>query len=194
MAKKMANPKNRKGRSGAISSRGRVAMLPRKASGNKHNGPPGLTDDAIRDWQTKLDRSYKKVTDAQDEGRSANGVYRSMLKEAAKQGLDKQAYIDARALDREDHGHVQVRFANVGRYLRVRESNLATQLSLFQDIEMPEVDGTDEAAAVKGLKAGRSGLVNQDANPYRPGSEDFQAWSNNWSQGQKELAEETLRH
>jgi len=194
MAKKASAAKSRGGRSGAISSRGRVAMLPRKAKGNKHNGPPGLTDDAIRDWQGKLDRSYRKVTDAQDEVRSANGVYRSLLKEAGKQGFDKQAYIEARALDKEDHGHVQVRYANIGRYLRVRGSNLATQLSLFQDIDLPETDDDGEAAAVKGLKAGRSGLVNQDANPYRPGTEDHQAWDNNWRTGQSELAEETLRH
>ena len=184
-----AKAKKKTAKGGKIRSRGKVAELPASAlkarKGSKHNGPPGMTDDQIADWQGKLDRSYKKVTDAQDEVRTMNGVYRSMLKAAGKEGFDKQAYIEARTLDKEDHGHVQVRYANIGRYLKVRGSNLATQMDLFQ-IDLPEIE--DEAPAVRGLRAGRAGDDRAKSNPYKPGSEDFEAFDSNWLTGQKEIA------
>lgn len=189
-----ASAKSKKARTGKVPSRGRVATLPKSAlkakgggrKGNKHNGPPGMTDDQIRDWQGKLDRAYKKVTDAQDETRQMNGVYRNLLKAAGKEGFDKQAYIEARMLDKEDHGVVHIRFANIGRQLKVRGSNLATEIGLFQDLEPPTID--DEAPAVKGLRAGRSGFA-RTSNPYVAGSEEYQAYDASWLHGQTEIAE-----
>lgn len=172
-------------RAGGRGSRGTVATLPKKV-GKGHNGPPGMTDDQIRDWQGKLDRAFKKVGEAQEEVRQLNGVYRSLLKSAKKEGFDPTAYVEARNLDREDHGHVQVRYANVGRYLRVRGSNLAVQMSLFQDIDVPPA--TDEPPAVKGLAAGRRGDV-RTANPYKPGSEEWEEFDSSWLTGQREIAE-----
>lgn len=163
-----------------------MATLPKKV-GKGHNGPPGMTDDQIRDWQGKLDRAFKKVGEAQEEARQLNGVYRSLLKSAKKEGFDPTAYVEARDLDREDHGHVQVRYANVGRYLRVRGSNLAVQMSLFQDIDVPAAP--DEPPAVKGLAAGRRGDP-RTANPYKPGSEDWEVFDSNWLTAQKAIAEE----
>lgn len=189
-----ASAKSKKARTGKVPSRGRVATLPKSAlkakgkgkRGNKHNGPPGMTDDQIRDWQGKLDRAYKKVTEAQDEVRQANGVYRNLLKAAGKEGFAKQAYIEARSLDKEDHGSVHIRFADIGRQLKVRGSNLATELGLFQDLEPPVVD--DEAPAVKGLQAGRSGFA-RTSNPYVAGSEEYEAYDSNWLAGQTEIAQ-----
>lgn len=173
-------------RAGGRGSRGTVATLPKKV-GKGHNGPPGMTDDQIRDWQGKLDRAFKKVGEAQEEVKQANGVYRSLLKSAKKEGFDPTAYIEARNLDREDHGHVQVRYANIGRYLRVRGSNLATQMDLFQDIEPPAA--AEEPPAVKGLAAGRRGDDRTSSNPYKAGSEEWEEFDSNWLTGQREIAE-----
>lgn len=186
-AKKKAAAKKRGG-GGHIVSRGRVAVLPQKAKGNAHNGPPksGMSDDEKIAAIAKADRLHAAFQKAKKEADSANSTYRNYLKEVDKKGFDKKAYIAARELDKDDHGTVQVHFANVGEQLRLRESNLATSMSLFQDIELPEVD--DEAPAVKGLRAGRGGFA-RTSNPYPPGSEDYQSYDNNWVAGQTEIAE-----
>src|SRR5882724_5777720 len=89
--------------------KGKVADLPKQtkrlrkgAAGIGHNGAPaGISDDEIKAMQDKLDRQFTKFQKAQADAKTENSTYRDMLKDFGKKGLDKQAYIEARNLDKE---------------------------------------------------------------------------------------------
>ena len=182
-AKKSSGGRKKRGVSGnAVGSRGRTAK-------GANGAPKGMTPDEELSWINKLDRLWTSARKAQEEAKEVLGVYRSALKEAGKIGFNKDAYIDARDMDKEDHGTVQIRYADIGRQLRLRNSNLATEMELFQGIE-PSDTASDDPPAVRGLKAGRSGFA-RASNPFKPGSKDYVEYDENWSKGVAET--EALR-
>lgn len=194
-AKKKTAAKKKAAARGKVKSKEPLGTIPASAlkakKGNKHNGPPagGMSDEEKKSWQNKLSRARKDWDDKHEEAKSAKGVYDNVCKAAKKVGFAVDAWKDARELDKDDHGSVQQHYANVGDQLRVMNSNLATELNLFQDIDPRFAEGDDEAPAVKGLKCGRAGN-SIDENPYTPGTEDYEAFRGNWFKGNDERLEQ----
>lgn len=184
-----AKAKSAKARGGKVKGKA-IAKLPRqskaKANGKRagDNGGPGLTNDQEKAEMGRLDRLYADWQKDLKTAKQSMGEYRSAMKAAKKIGLDTEAYVDARDTDKLDHGAVITKAANVGRYLRVRGSNLV-ELGLFQNLEAPTID--TEPPATKGLKAGRGGF-SRTSNPYTPGSEEYATYDTNWLKGQTEIA------
>lgn len=165
-----------------------IATLPKAARGKKgHNSQmAGLSDAEVKVELGKLDRLYSNWEKDADVAKQTLGVYRSALKAAKKNGIDTDAYVGARDKNRADHGKVITQAANEGRYLRVMNSPLATQMMLFQNLEepAPAVD-----VALQGQMAGKGGEPESN-NPYVPGSDDFAIWDENHKLGVAQVKKE----
>jgi len=197
-----ASAKSKKARTGKVPSRGKVATLPKsalkaKGKGKKarralgDNGGPGLTDAQIKAELNRLNRLYSDWEKDRDVAKQSNGVYRSAIKAAKKIGIDTDAYIGARDKDRADHGKIIVQAANEGRYLRIMDSPLATQMDLFQNLNPEEAPPTLDVA-LQGQMAGKNAEPESN-NPYLPGTDDFQIWLENHKIGIGQAAD-SLRH
>lgn len=163
-----------------------IATLPKGARGKKgHNSRvAGLSDDDVKVHLGKLDRLYSNWEKDADVAKQTLGVYRSALKAAKKSGIDTDAYVGARDKNRADHGKVITQAANEGRYLRVMNSPLATQMMLFQNLEEP---GPAVDVALQGQMAGKAAEPS-DNNPYTPGSDDWAIWDENHKLGVAQAA------
>lgn len=173
-----ANPKNKAKAKGAKPKvkKGRRAIGDN--SGKFHAVPDETIVRAIDTLRTKK-RAMKKVQEELDQ---LKGVYRSARKKAKSDGLNLDAFDLIEALENQDQGTVLVNHADAGRYLRLTESPLATQMELFQNLEAPapKVD-----VALQGQQAGKEGAP-ADANPHTPGSDDFVIWHDNHKIGVKQ--------
>lgn len=190
-----ASAKSKKGTSkkgGKVKSKGTVATLPKQSRAGKpgvgHNSGAkgGMTDSEKKVEINRLNRLYADWQKELETAKQSKGVYDAARKAAKKKGLNIDAYTDARDMHKDDHGHVQQHFADVGDILRIMESPLATQLDMFQGIEVPERPD-DRPAGVRGLEAGRAGNDRQE-NPYPANSDEYTEYDNAWLEGQKEIA------
>ncbi len=90
-------------------------------------------------------------------------------------GIDVEAFKLARELHAQDHGVVVVTYAKTGEYLAAIKSELATQLELFQSIDIP--------LPANAALAGKHAFDNKEPrtnNPFQQGSEDYVTWDSNW--------------
>lgn len=170
---------------GAQASRGKVAKMAKAGSVGHNSQNAGLSDDEVRIEINRLNRLYADWEKANAEAKQVKGVYQSARKAAKKNGLNIDAYTQARDLDRQDHGRVLVDAADAGRYLRIMKSPLALQMDLFQNLEAPPptVD-----VALQGQQAGKNAEPASN-NPYTPGSDDFNIWAENHALGLKQVAD-----
>lgn len=171
-----------------------IATIPQATKGRK--GKRGIGDnsglhavpdeviernlDALKAKKKALD---KVVNDYKEDLDQARGVYRSARKLAKKEGVNLKAFDIMSDLESEDMGHVQVNYADVARYQKITDSPLL-QLEMFAGMLTPEpkVD-----VALQGQQAGKEG-VNRTSNPWKPGSDEFQCWDENWIVGQQQIA------
>ena len=191
-----AKKKTAKGK-GKVPSRGTVAVLPKRTKGKPgpgHNsGLHAVPDEVIgRHLDTlkaKKKALDKVVNDYKEDLDQARGVYRSARKLAKKEGVNLKAFDILSELESDDMGHVQVNYADVARYQKITDSPLL-QLEMFSGMLAPEpkVD-----VALQGQEAGKEG-VSPDANPHKPGSDEFQIWFENWQIGQGQIAERMRPH
>ena len=177
---------------GKVSSRGTVATLPKKGGkpGKGHNSDMhAVPDEVILRHINTMKTKMKTMDKVQEELDQARGVYRLARKLAKKEGVNLAAFDMVIRLEKQDHGAVLVDHADAGRYLRITESPLATQMDLFQNLQAPApvVD-----VALQGQKAGENGEPMTN-NPHTPGSDDYTIWHENWTLGQTKIAEE-MRH
>lgn len=177
--------------------KGNVVTLKTKPRGGKakagrrgHNSEnAGLSDAEAKIELTKLDRLYADWEKDNEVASQSKGVYRSALKAAKKNGIDTDAYVGAREKNRADHGKVITQAANEGRYLRIMNSPLATQMNLFQNLETP-APAVD--VALQGQMAGKNAEPESN-NPYNPGTDDYMIWAENHKIGIGQAAD-SLRH
>ena len=189
-----AKPRARtKAAKGKIKSRGRVATLPkqsRKAKGAKagigHNsGTAGISDEMILRHDKSLRQGLKDIAELVVEVNQLRGVYRAARKLAKKEGFNLAAFDINWKLEQEDLGKIQQNYAAAAHYQQVVDSPLA-QISMFDSLLPPKP--AEEPAGVRGYKAGESGLVDQQANPFKPGTDDYVDWDAQWTAGQAALA------
>ncbi len=188
-----ARPKTTKAKAAKGSVKGApIATLPKGNRGGKgHNsGNVGLDDATVKVRLDKLDRLYSNWEKDAGVAKQTLGIYRSEMKAAKKAGIDTDAYVGARDKNRADHGKVITQAANEGRYLRIQNSPLATQMALFQNLE-PPAPAVD--VALQGQRAGKNGAAMTD-NPHTPGSDDYMVWHENWTIGQGQIAAEMRKH
>jgi hypothetical protein len=183
-----ARGKKKSASKGKIPSRGRVATLPKQSKKRRgrgdNSGDHALSNDDVLYHGAQLDAARNKMKSITEELDQARGVYRSRRKTAKSAGYNLAAYDINVKLKTQDMGHIQVDYADAGRYLRLEGSPLATQLSLFQNMEAPapEVD-----ALLQGEAAGKNAEPAEN-NPFLAGSDNFARWAEGWASGQLENA------
>lgn len=160
-----------------------IATLPKSAKSKRGKGDnsrnAGISDAEVKIELGKLDRLFSSYEKDNEVAKQSKGVYNSALKAAKKNGIDTDAYVAARDKNRADHGRVITQAANEGRYLRVMNSPLATQMMLFQNLEEP---GPAVDVALQGQMAGKGGEP-IDNNPHTPGGDDWAVWNENHAIG-----------
>lgn len=164
-----------------------IATLPKNASRKRrmgdNSGKAGGVSPEIKLRHTaKLKSELKKVDDIRVDLNQQMGVYRAARKLAKKEGLNLSAFDINLKLEKMDMGQVHQDYADAAELLRLTDSPLATQLSLFQNLLAPEpkVD-----VALQGLNAGKNAEP-IDNCPYPAGSEDRILWLDNWEKGQEQ--------
>lgn len=173
-ARSKAKPKAGKSKApkGAQGSRGKVAKT--ASPGPGHNGGPSAK--LVREHHLALDAIEVRMAAAKLKYDSIRGEHRSRYKVVKDDGIDLKGFKLARELHKEDHGIVVSTYANVGTYLSAIQSELATQLDLFQSIagNPPTNPRLDGEAAFKNAET-------RDNNPHKPGTEAYAEWDSGWT-------------
>lgn len=160
-----------------------------KVPKGSNSGKPVISEDMIKRHHKALVTGLKNIAEKTAEVNQERGIYRAARKLAKKEGFNLAAFDINWELEQEDLGKVQQNYADAAYYQKVTDSPL-TQISMFDSLLPPSP--AEEPAGVRGFKAGESGIVDQKANPFTPGTEEFQEWDSQWSAGQAALAKKTL--
>ena len=156
-----------------------------RAVGKGHNGPPSNIPDATYlEWLKQIGPAEKLVEAAAALLKSRKGKLSNVYKAAKADGCNIDAIKSARHQDRLDHLQVTQDYVETGRVLRLMESPLATQFSLFNQPAWPE----PVSIALAGHAAGKRG-DDINSSPHTPGSDNDSIWRENWKKGQNETVE-----
>lgn len=163
----------------------KAAKNPRAKKGDNSKAFHAVPDEVIARHLKAIKSKLKAMEPILEELNEARGVYRNARKLAKKEGVNLDSLDIILRLENIDQGKVLVDHADAGRYLRILESPLATQLELFQNLQVvaPEVD-----ARLQGRQAGGNAEPAEN-NPFTPGTEQFQHWAEGWAEGQNDNAE-----
>jgi hypothetical protein len=180
-----ATPRKANG-TGNGKSRKAASQRRARAVGKGHNGPPpsNVPDSVYLDWLKQIGPAEKAVEAAAAVLKSRKGKLGNIYKAAKNDGCNTDAIRAARHHDRLDHLQVTQDYTDTGRVLRLMESPLATQFSLFNQPEWPE----PVSIALAGFAAGKRG-DDINTSPHPPGSENDSLWRENWTKGQGETVE-----
>ncbi len=161
-AAKKANPKQ--------ASRGRVARAP----GMGHNsGQPAPA--LVKTHHEKLTAIETRMEAARVKLQQIRGEHRSAYAVVKQDGIDLEGFKLARKLDAEDHGIVVTTYSRVGEYLAAIKSELATQMDLFQSIDIP--------LPANATLAGTQAFANKEPrtnNPFQQGTEEYANFDTAW--------------
>jgi len=158
----------------------------RKANGHAKRGHNSgeLPPEVVDRWWVKIVAAQVAVEKAAKPLKSKKGELSAIFKAAKSDGIDVDAIKYAIKSHGRDHLDVVGFYANVGKYLRARQSPLAVQMNLFPLEPIPEIS----RAAIAGRRQGlRGGSI--DENPYTPGSELAEAYDDAWRDGQEQVQE-----
>ena len=156
-----------------------------RAVGKGHNGPPSnIPDSTYLEWLKQIEPAEKLVEAAAALLKSRKGKLSNVYKAAKADGCNIDAIKSARHQDRLDHLQVTQDYVETGRVLRLMESPLATQFSLFNQPAWPE----PVSIALAGFAAGKRG-DDINSSPHTPGSDGDSIWRENWRKGQNETVE-----
>lgn len=167
---KTAAKKAKKGPKGGQASRGTVASAP-SAGHNSGQPAPAL----IKTHHEKLDAIETRMAAAKAKLDSIKGEHRSAYAVVKQDQIDVEGFKLARKLHKEDHGIVVTTYANVGTYLAAIQSELATQLDLFQELS----NAPPHNATLAGAHAFRSGN-DRSTNPYQANTDQYVEFDNAW--------------
>lgn len=154
------------------------------AKSTKNTGE--VTDETVGMHVNLIKAAEANWREARDRAAELQGVLRNRYKVAKNDGVDVDALKLAFKITERASGEIVAEQRNIGRYLKIMGSPLGTQWSLFEDSVTqegrPKVD-----ANLQGQHAGRNGEPAEN-NPFTPGSDDFAAWADGWTNGQAILA------
>lgn len=179
-------------RSGA-SRKKRSAKRKSNGAGPGHNSnvvgfPGGDIPDEVR--QRHLDaitRAELAVERARAPLKAAQNRLQAIKQTARDDGVHVEALYDARTLSKRDRIDVLQRYGETGKFLRLMDSPLVTQLELFRTGEWPEPVSVN----LQGYRAGKSGAVFD--SPHPPGSEQYIHYKAGYDTAQQELQEQLRR-
>lgn len=160
------------------------AAAKENAKAKKNTGE--VTDETVGMHVNLIKAAEANWREARDRAAELQGVLRNRFKVAKNDGVDVDALKLAFKINERASGEIVAEQRNVGRYLKIMGSPLGTQWSLFEDSVTddgkPKVD-----ASLQGQHAGRNGEPAEN-NPFTPGTDDFAAWAEGWTNGQAMLA------
>lgn len=162
----------------------------RKANGHGkpgHNSGQGAPQETVERWREKIVVAQAAVEKAAKPLKTRKAEYQVVVKAAKKDGVNTTALLRAIELNKLDMIQVATDTSDLGKYLRWMGSPLGVQLNLFSTDQMPVV----MKASVDGKRCGLAG-GNIDDNPYKPGSEEFEAYRTQWHVGQSELMQDAF--
>lgn len=168
---KTAAKKAKKGPKGGQASRGKVAKS-EPGPGHNSGGPsPAL----VKSHHEKISAIEKRMEAAKAKYDQIKGEHRSAYAVVKQDAIDVEGFKIARKLHAEDHGIVVTTYANVGTYLAAIQSELATQLDLFQELS----NAPPHNATLAGAHAFRSGN-DRTTNPYQQGTDQYVDFDAAW--------------
>ncbi len=138
-------------------------------------------------WLSKIEHADVIYQRANEQAKSRRGELRAIYAAAKEDGCNIDAIKEARAKHKLDHLTVAQDYDDMGLVLRVMQSPLATQLSLFEPVKRDD----ETTASMAGELAGRRGDP-IDENPHTPGTQLYETWRAGHDRGQAALRE-TLR-
>jgi uncharacterized protein (UPF0335 family) len=184
----------------------------RRGRPSKHPLPMGsnVTDETIDEFCDKALAAKSDLEKIEEDARSQRGVYRAILKDAKKAGVDPDAITDWLKLRKKDPEDINRDFAWKNRIYRLRKLPIGTQLGI--DLETGEtiatqvdekttrkrggakakkengeadpraayIAGYDAGKAGKSAKSGSRGITGEAAVEFQKG----------WQQGMKDAAKE----
>lgn len=156
---------------GAQGSRGKVAKTDPGLGHNSGTPSPAL----IKTHHEKLDAIETRMATAKAKYDQIKGEHRSAYAVVKQDQIDVEAFKLARRLHAEDHGIVVTTYSNVGVYLAGIQSELATQLDLFQDL----ANAPPANATLAGAHAFRSGN-DRSTNPYQANTDQYVEFDSAW--------------
>jgi uncharacterized protein (UPF0335 family) len=185
----------------------------RRGRPSKHPLPMGsnVTDETIDEFCDKALAAKTDLEKIEEDARSQRGVYRAILKDAKKAGVDPDAITDWLKLRKKDPEDINRDFAWKNRIYRLRKLPVGTQLGV--DFETGETIATqvDERQTRKGKGKGKGKNGKGEADPraayimgYDAGKAGKSAkttgkgitgdaaieFQKGWSQGMKDAAKE----
>jgi len=166
-----------------MAERVRLNRKSKSKSNGKANsrGLGGVPDEVYQRWMKRIELAQTAVDRAQKPLKSKKGELSAIYKAAKADGVNVDAVKTAFKKHKLDHLQVAMDYRDTGRVLRLMESPLAVQMSLFGN-QLPDLVNV----ALEGKLAGELGVdVNQC--PYKPGTEEFVAYHDAWGKGQAEL-------
>ncbi len=151
-----------------------------RAKGEIRDGPPpgvvGIGDNVPDEV---YERAIERITKTSAALETAKAKHRQAYSEAKDDGCNIDSLKLALKLhNKRDHGTVLIDYTTAGRILKIMDSPLATQLSLFQDL------ANKPSPYAEGEQAGKA-AVDAGDNPHKPGSAAFLAWTEGWEHGQQ---------
>jgi len=157
----------------------------RKANGRKaspSNGLGGAPDEVWLRWMKKIATAQSAVARAQKPLKQRRSELSQIYKQAKADGVNVAMVRSALKDNDRDHIEVAIDFRDKARALHLLESPLTEQLHLFSIEVIPSIVNV----AMQGKQAGLAGADINEC-PYKPGSEEFVAYRENWERGQAEV-------
>lgn len=162
-----------KGKKGGKKKAVGKALTATKAGVGHNSG--AISPALIKTHHDKLDGIEQRLDKAKAAYDKIKGEHRSAYAVVKQDGIDVDAFKLARKLHAEDHGVVVVTYAKVGDYLAAIKSPLATDMDLFQAMNVPlPADAT---------MAGTHAFKNKEPranNPYQQGTAEYVNWDTAW--------------
>lgn len=154
--------------------RARQPRQGRQDAGRGHNsGKPAPA--LVKSHHEKIEAIEIRMAAAKAKHDQIKGEHRSAYAVVKQDGIDVESFKLARELHAQDHGVVLTTYAKAGDYLAAIKSPLATQMDLFQSLEVP--------LPVDAKLAGTHAFSNKEPrtnNPFQQGTEEFVEWDGAW--------------
>src|SRR5262245_33567052 len=144
-------------------------------------GLGNVPDEVYQRWIKRIAAAQSAVARAQKPLKQRRSELSQIYKQAKADGANVAMIKSALKDNDRDHIEVAIDFRDKARVLHLLESPLTEQLHLFSTEAIPSIVNV----AMQGKQAGLAGADINEC-PYKPGSEEFVAYRENWERGQAE--------
>ena len=152
-----------------------------------------VTDKTMMDFYSKALSAKRELEEAQDAVRSRNSIYRSVLKDAKKAGVDTTSITRVLADRKLDPDEIKAREQAYARMMAASGVMPNFQQELFGNLPTSDLtqENRDTMAQRRewdaGLFAGEAGTTGT-LNPHPAGSDLHDQWHRGWLKGQEKNA------